>query len=105
MQNGHFVRIVVCGCAAAMLAVFDGGQVGVSGQLKFAALRDEGPGTASLDADTAYVCPMHPDQTAEAPGKCPRCGMALVLASPFDTRDYRLDVDTVPAVVKSGEPF
>ncbi|HTV23050.1 MAG TPA: heavy metal-binding domain-containing protein [Polyangiaceae bacterium] len=25
-----------------------------------------------------YVCPMHPDVVADQPGKCPRCGMALV---------------------------
>ena len=26
----------------------------------------------------AYVCPMHPDVTSDKPGKCPKCGMALV---------------------------
>lgn len=26
----------------------------------------------------AYVCPMHPDVTGDAPGTCPRCGMDLV---------------------------
>jgi len=26
----------------------------------------------------AYVCPMHADVRAEAPGKCPHCNMALV---------------------------
>ena len=25
----------------------------------------------------AYTCPMHPDVQADAPGECPRCGMAL----------------------------
>jgi hypothetical protein len=29
----------------------------------------------------AYVCPMHPAVTSDAPGKCPECGMDLVLAS------------------------
>lgn len=28
--------------------------------------------------DTIYVCPMHPDVTSHAPGKCPKCGMQLV---------------------------
>ncbi|GAC1372890.1 MAG: hypothetical protein NVSMB30_14260 [Hymenobacter sp.] len=32
------------------------------------------PGTASA-TDT---CPMHPEVIAPAPGKCPKCGMALV---------------------------
>ncbi|HEV7767696.1 MAG TPA: heavy metal-binding domain-containing protein [Thermoanaerobaculia bacterium] len=26
-----------------------------------------------------YVCPMHPDVTSATPGKCPRCGMSLVI--------------------------
>jgi hypothetical protein len=25
-----------------------------------------------------YVCPMHPDVTSSAPGRCPKCGMDLV---------------------------
>ena len=54
-------------------------------------------------AATAWVCPMHSDYTADAEGKCPRCGMALVHAAPFDVRDYRLDFTTVPAVVKPGQ--
>lgn len=26
-----------------------------------------------------YVCPMHPEVTAAAPGSCPKCNMSLVL--------------------------
>ncbi len=52
---------------------------------------------------TAWVCPMHPDYTMETEGKCPRCGMALVRGAPFDVRDYRLDLQTAPPVVKPGE--
>src|SRR3954464_12657049 len=55
--------------------------------------------TSLLDEETAWVCPMHPDYTMDVEGKCPRCGMALVHASPFDVRDYRLDFRTVPSVV------
>jgi hypothetical protein len=25
-----------------------------------------------------YTCPMHPEVTQGQPGKCPKCGMALV---------------------------
>ena len=57
----------------------------------------------NVEATTAWVCPMHSDYTADADGKCPRCGMALVHAAPFDVRDYRLDFTTVPAVVKPGQ--
>ena len=45
-----------------------------------------------------------PEQiTVDIDGKCPRCGMSLVRAAPYDVRDYRLDFTTVPAVVKPGQ--
>ncbi len=55
------------------------------------------------EEETAWVCPMHPDYTMDIAGKCPRCGMDLVKAAPFDVRDYRLEFKTVPAVVKPGQ--
>src|SRR5712692_7991706 len=55
------------------------------------------------EEETAWVCPMHADYTMEIGGKCPRCGMDLVRAAPFDVRDYQLDFRTVPAVVKPGQ--
>ena len=61
------------------------------------------PGAAAETGETAWVCPMHPDYTMEVAGNCPRCGMALVHAAPFDVRDYRLDFETVPAVVRPRE--
>src|SRR5215475_9820232 len=59
--------------------------------------------TPAPEDNTAWVCPMHPDYTMDIGGKCPRCGMELVRAAPFDVRDYRLDFQTVPAVVKPGQ--
>jgi heavy metal-binding protein len=59
--------------------------------------------SADLEA-TAFVCPMHPDYTLDIAGTCPRCGMALVRATPFDVRDYGFDFTTVPAIVRPGEP-
>src|SRR5262245_19672804 len=29
-------------------------------------------------AEVVYTCPMHPEIVSDAPGKCPKCGMALV---------------------------
>lgn len=29
-------------------------------------------------AATAYTCPMHPEVVSDHPGRCPKCGMALV---------------------------
>jgi len=52
---------------------------------------------------TAFVCPMHPDYTLDIAGTCPRCGMALVRATPFDVRDYALDFRTTPTLVRPGQ--
>jgi hypothetical protein len=57
---------------------------------------------AALEA-TAFVCPMHPDYTLDIAGTCPRCGMALVKATPYDVRDYGFEFTTVPAIVRAGQ--
>jgi RND family efflux transporter MFP subunit len=36
--------------------------------------------TSAAGAADVYVCPMHPDVTADRPGRCPECGMDLVRA-------------------------
>jgi hypothetical protein len=59
--------------------------------------------TAQDGGETAFVCPMHPDYTLDIAGACPRCGMALVRATPFDVRDYQLEFQTTPALVRPGE--
>jgi hypothetical protein len=60
-------------------------------------------GTESIAVPAgAYMCPMHPDVRANEPGRCSRCGMALVAAgAPLNTR-YHLDVETSPRVLRSG---
>ena len=62
----------------------------------------QAPPAPTSDDETAYMCPMHPDLTSDKPGTCPRCSMNLVLATPFDMRDYELEFQTVPRVVKAG---
>ena len=71
--------------------------------LAFAATTSALTQSPSPDLETAWVCPMHSDYTADVDGKCPRCGMALVRTAPFDVRDYRLDFQTIPPVVRAGE--
>jgi hypothetical protein len=61
------------------------------------------PVVDSDDLEIGYLCPMHPHHTSEEPGKCPICGMALVRGALYDMRDYRLDMETVPAVPQAGE--
>jgi len=33
---------------------------------------------APAPAATTYTCPMHPEVVSDHPGRCPKCGMALV---------------------------
>jgi hypothetical protein len=40
---------------------------------------------ASRAARAIYTCPMHPEVQSDHPGKCPKCGMDLVL-KPTDAR-------------------
>jgi hypothetical protein len=40
-------------------------------------LAQPGSGDAGTPA-AVYVCPMHPEVTSSAPGRCPKCGMNLV---------------------------
>src|SRR3954447_23016664 len=84
-------RIAVLGCALLTLAAAPSAL-----PLARSAGAQAPTGTAS------YSCPMHPDVTADAPGACPRCGMALVRMDPFDAREYEVDVDTFPAAVPAG---
>ena len=48
-----------------------------------------------------FYCPMHPDITARAEGRCSRCGMALVPGDPLDAREYLVDVQAAPQAVGS----
>lgn len=43
-----------------------------------AAHQTQGTNHPAPQTETLYVCPMHPDVTSAAPGRCPKCGMALV---------------------------
>jgi len=49
-----------------------------------------------------YVCPMDPDVRSADPGKCPRCGMSLVLGI-LDPTEYPLDLTLTPRTPRPGE--
>ncbi len=55
-------------------------------QSKFEAEPDaylgEQPTSAQMPAGTQYTCPMHPEIIEDAPGDCPKCGMALEPMTP-----------------------
>src|SRR4051812_1063609 len=56
------------------------------------------PATQPLD----YVCPMDKDVRAAGPGKCPRCGMTLVLGVP-ESIEYPLNLTLTPRAPRAGD--
>jgi len=50
-----------------------------------------------------YICPMDPDVRSNEPGKCRRCGMALVAGIP-DPVEFHLDLATTPQPPAPGQP-
>ena len=49
-----------------------------------------------------YVCPMDKDVRSDKPGKCPRCGMPMVLGIPDDI-EYPMDLKIAPAGFHAGQ--
>jgi hypothetical protein len=64
--------------------------------------RGAAPPALTPPADT-YTCPMHPEIRLSAPGKCPKCGMTLVPATPAIAGKYALEMECEPITVKPNE--
>jgi hypothetical protein len=65
---------------------------------------------AAVAQDIDWVCPMDPDVHSATPGKCPRCGMALVAGLP-NALEYPVRVEVAPGKLtfrildpKTGHP-
>lgn len=56
------------------------------------------------DQPEDWVCPMDPDVRSKQPGKCPRCGMTLVLNVP-ERREFGLLVTHEPSLLRPNEPL
>jgi heavy metal-binding protein len=51
-----------------------------------------------------YMCSMHPEVRTNAPGKCPKCGMTLVLINPEIIDEFDLRVEATPRLPEAGKP-
>ena len=56
----------------------------------------------NLSPNSVYMCPMDKDIRGNGPGKCPRCGMALVTSVP-EPVEYHMDLTVTPAPLP-GKP-
>ena len=66
------------------------------------AIVQKGAPDPSTDDEPEYMCPMDKDVRSKTPGKCPKCGMTLVLNLP-EPREFKVKVTTKPRVLKAGE--
>lgn len=57
-----------------------------------------------VSTGTTFFCPMHLDITSKTPGSCTKCGMKLIEGDPWNEREYRLDLETMPPAPKAGAP-
>jgi|RhiMetdeSRZDD1v2_1073273.scaffolds.fasta_scaffold81252_1 Heavy metal binding domain len=57
----------------------------------------------SVPAASMFACPMHPDVRATMPGKCSRCGMALIAGGPVANDRFVIDLSTVPGNPRPAE--
>jgi len=58
--------------------------------------------STAVEDDVEYICPMDKDVRSKTPGKCPRCGMTLVLNLP-NAREYPVHITTKPKILKANE--
>jgi hypothetical protein len=86
------LRWVFVFCSAVLLLAQDP-------TLKFPLPEAEAP-----EAPVEFVCPMDPDIRSKGPGKCSRCGMALVAGIP-DPVEYPVDLKITPKILKPGKPI
>jgi len=54
-------------------------------------------------APVEFICPMDPDVRSAKPGRCPRCGMQLVVGS-FEILEYPVSLRLRPKTPRPGEP-
>ena len=58
-------------------------------------------GVPADDQPVEWVCPMDRDVRTKGPGKCPRCGMALVPGIP-GFFEFQMKIRTVPKTIRPG---
>jgi Cu/Ag efflux protein CusF len=62
-----------------------------------------GPPSRFEDTSGLYTCSMHLDIRANAPGKCPKCGMELVSIEPLIPDEFDLTMDVQPRTPRPGQ--
>ncbi|ATB40240.1 hypothetical protein CYFUS_005688 [Cystobacter fuscus] len=71
-----------------------------------ATLSQAEPPDAGTPSSALYVCPMHRDVTSHEPGRCPKCGMKLVLQAPPAPKESASREEPAPGAssMQGGSP-
>jgi len=64
--------------------------------------QDSVPSATTAAKDLVYVCPMDPNMRSNTPGKCPKCGMAMVAGIP-DSSEFHMHVSATPSPIKARQ--
>ncbi len=82
---GACLLLIVCSCARNGIRVSEDhpAHPDATAAPRYEATTDlnfESTSPASMPSEEAlYTCPMHPEVISDKPGKCPKCGMNLVI--------------------------
>lgn len=55
-------------------------------------------------SDSAYACPMHPEETGKPGEKCPTCGMDFEQVQPGNSGESKMVVHSTPEIIEAGKP-
>ena len=110
----RFALAMLTGALVLILAIAP--RVRAQGHMHSMQHGDKKPAAAAAvdtaaSADAVYTCPMDPEVVSKAPGKCPKCGMALVKkasaarpsAGPGGASSGKSDARPAKAGKKKGE--
>lgn len=70
----------------------------------FALRAQQNAGSSEAITNKDWVCPMDPEVRSDKPGRCPRCGMSLVIQIP-ERVEYPMEVVCTPQPSRPNEPL
>lgn len=85
-------RPVICFLAIAAISL-----LAACGRAPEAPAQESPAAHAAKHLDPTYQCPMHPDVRSDEPGRCPICGMDLVLVEPAAAAEPEREPEHEPA--------
>lgn len=96
MNSNTFIKLIFC-------ALLICAPVALCGDRVARAQATRRKTTTRTPQAVTYVCPMHAEVTAKKPGRCPKCGMTLVVRSKDDGQKAAATTDAGAAATKKTD--